>query len=122
MTVRMISLPTIDHETVSLVEPSWCAGHANHVPEYRVDLCHTGPEHDLTFDGAAFLTTALTQDPYAIDPERRRTGLYVEQADFSATLDPAEVRQLAATLTVHAMHLRTLADQLTAIRAEERAQ
>ncbi|WP_328488248.1 DUF6907 domain-containing protein [Streptomyces zaomyceticus] len=116
---RTLSLATIDHETVSLTEPSWCTGHTGQVPGYRVDICHTGPEHEFAFEGDTLLIATLTQDPFATDAERRGTGLYVEQTGWTATLDPAEVRKLAASLTVHAMHLRTLAEQLAAIRAVE---
>ncbi|WP_053643541.1 MULTISPECIES: DUF6907 domain-containing protein [unclassified Streptomyces] len=116
---HLITLPTIDHGDVTLPEPGWCTGHAGHIPGYRVDLTHFGTQHDLTFEGNTLLVAMLSQDPFATVAERRRTGLYVELADFSGTLDPAEVRQFAATLTVHAMHLRRLADDLAVIQAEE---
>ncbi|MFE6817080.1 DUF6907 domain-containing protein [Streptomyces sp. NPDC057677] len=124
----MITLPTTDHGDVTLSEPGWCTGHANHIPGYRVDLTHTGTVHDLTFEGATILDAMFSQFPHSTDPEGRpdparcRTGLYIAQVGYSATLNPAEVRQFAATLTVHAMHLRTLADQLEAIRAREAGQ
>ncbi|MFD5105701.1 DUF6907 domain-containing protein [Streptomyces cinereoruber] len=114
-----ITLPTIDHGPVTLPEPGWCTGHAGHVPGHRVDLSHRGTVHDLTFEGAPFLDAMLSQFPYASDPEYHRTGLYIAQTDFSGTFDATEVRQLAATLTVHAMHLRRLADELAVIQAEE---
>ncbi|MGW1252552.1 DUF6907 domain-containing protein [Streptomyces sp. NPDC002535] len=116
---RLITLPTSDHGDVTLPEPGWCTGHTGRPVGYRIDLTHTGPEHTFAFAGDTLLVAMLSQDPFVADPERRRTRLYVEQTSYSAALDPAEVRQLAAALTVHAMHLRTLADQLTALRAEE---
>ncbi|MFG2837046.1 DUF6907 domain-containing protein [Streptomyces zaomyceticus] len=116
---RTITLSTLDHGPVSLPEPGWCTGHANRVPGYRIDLTHTGAEHTFAFASDTLLVAMLSQDPFVTDPERRRPRLYVEQTGYSASLDPAEVRQLAAALTVHAMHLRTLADQLTTLRAEE---
>ncbi|MFI8510475.1 DUF6907 domain-containing protein [Streptomyces sp. NPDC085460] len=116
---RHVDLTTIDHETVRLVEPEWCTGHADHTPCHRVDLAHTGAERRLAYGSDDLLIAMLTQDPYAKDPERRRTGLYVEQTGWAATLDPDGVRRLAATLTVHAMHLRQLADRLARLGDEE---
>lgn len=118
-TPRAITLATIDHETVRLAEPSWCVGHAEHVPCHLVDLSHTGPEHTFAFAGSTLLVAMLTQDPFATDPDRCQVGLYVEQTGYAATLDFAGIRQYAAALTVHAMHLRTLADELAAINAGE---
>ncbi|MFH9728326.1 DUF6907 domain-containing protein [Streptomyces sp. NPDC017254] len=116
---RPITLPTLDHGNVTLPEPGWCTGHSGRTPGYRIDVTHTGAEHAFAFAGDTLLVAMLSQDPFVPDPDRRRTGLYVEQTGYSATLDPTDVRQLAATLTVHAIHLRTLADQLAAIQAEE---
>ncbi|MFB7936055.1 DUF6907 domain-containing protein [Streptomyces sp. NPDC056049] len=116
---RPITLDTLDHGPVTLPEPGWCTGHADHTPCHRVDLTHTGAEHRLAFGDADLFAAMLSQDPYAPDPERRRTGLYVEQTGWAATLDPDGVRRLAATLTVHAMHLRQLADQLARLSDEE---
>ncbi|MFG3492983.1 DUF6907 domain-containing protein [Streptomyces sp. NPDC047972] len=114
-----VTLDTSDHGPVTTQEPTWCLGHSARTPGYRIDLTHTGAEHTFAFASDTLLVAMLSQDPFVTDPERRRTRLYVEQTGYSAALDPAEVRQLAAALTVHAMHLRTLADQLTALRAEE---
>ena len=118
----MVTVQTCDHGAVQLLEPPWCRGHAVGTPGYRIDLTHTGPEHSFAFAGETLLLAMLSQPPFVVAPERRGTGLYVEQTGYSATLDPVEVRQLAAALTVHAMHLRTLADQLAAIRAMEVAE
>ncbi|MFD4320131.1 DUF6907 domain-containing protein [Streptomyces sp. NPDC058548] len=115
---HLITLTTTDHGEITLPEPGWCTGHTGPVG-YRIDLTHTGAEHTFDFAGDTLLVAMLSQDPFVTDPERRRTRLYVEQTSYSATLDPVEVRQLAASLTVHAMHLRALADQLAAIQAEE---
>lgn len=116
---RTITLATLDHGAVTLPEPGWCTGHLEHRPVHRVDLTHFGAEHAFAFDGSTLLTARFAQTPYANDPGARGTGLYVEQTQFAATLNYAEIRQFAAALTVHAMHLRTLADQLAAIQAEE---
>ncbi|TXS08100.1 hypothetical protein EAO70_35515 [Streptomyces sp. adm13(2018)] len=114
-----VTLDTSDHGPVTTQEPDWCLGHSARAPGYRIDFTHRGAEHTFAFASDTLLVAMLSQDPFVTDPERRRTRLYVEQTGYSASLDPAEVRQLAAALTVHAMHLRTLADQLTTLRAEE---
>lgn len=115
---RTVTVPTVEHGPIRLACPAWCLGH-DQALQHRADIAHAGTEHWLTFEGETLLTAALSQDPYATNTEARRTGLYVEQTGYAATLDPAEVRQLAAALTLHAMHLRTLAEQLAAIRARE---
>ena len=113
---RTVTLPTLDHGIVTLPEPAWCTGHADHRPEYRVDLTHFGPEHSFAFEGEQLLIAKLAQAPFVED---EATGLLVEQTGYAATLDPTRLRMLAAALTVHAVHLRTLAEQLAAIRAGE---
>lgn len=119
---RTVTLHTLDHGPVTLPEPSWCLGHADHVLCDRVDLSHTGAEHRLAFGSDDLLVVMLGQDPYAKVPERRGTGLYVEQTGWAATLDHEGVRRLAATLTVHAMRLRQFADQLARLGDEEAGQ
>lgn len=116
--IRSITLPTADHGPVTLPEPSWCVGHTDHRPDtYRVDLDHKGPEHLLRHGGEPLWTAFLGQAPYASRPEHRGIGLFVEQASYAHTLDPASLYDLAASLDAHADQLRDLADQLTAILA-----
>ncbi|MFE7803998.1 DUF6907 domain-containing protein [Streptomyces sp. NPDC057430] len=115
---RTVTLPTIDHGDITLPEPAWCTGHADHIPGYRVDLAHTGPEHHFAFEGEQLLVAMLTQYPLS-DALSTDVGLFVEQTGYARTLDPVRLRMLAAALTVHAMHLRTLADELAAIHGNE---
>lgn len=112
---RTVTLDTLDHGPVTLSEPGWCTGHSGHQPCHRADIAHTGTEHHFAFDGEQLLVAMLTQNPLA--ENQSGVGVYVEQTDYTRTLDPAGLRQLAAALTVHAMHLRTLADELAAIKA-----
>ncbi|MFE5296421.1 DUF6907 domain-containing protein [Streptomyces sp. NPDC056632] len=116
---RHVEVSTTDHGTVGFTCPPWCVGHTEHQPCFREDISHTGPEHAFAFEGSTLLVAMLTQSPYAADADLRRAGVHVEQTGYWATLDYAGLRQLAAALTVHAMHLRTLADELAAIRAGE---
>jgi hypothetical protein len=117
---RTVTLPTEDHGDVTLPEPSWCAGHADHRPDsYRVDLTHKGPEHRLHHQGQLLWTVFLGQAPCATAPDHRGVGLYVEQSSYALTLDPNGLYDLAATFETHADRLRALADQLAAILAED---
>ena len=118
-TNRHVTLTTIDHGDITLPEPTWCTGHADHQPCQRVDLVHLGTEHHFSFDGDDLMVAMQAQYPYAVDAARQAVGVFVEQADYASTLDYKGLRQLAAALTVHAMHLRTLAEQLAAICAGE---
>lgn len=113
-----VTLVTVDHGPVTMPEPTWCAGHADHRPEtYRVDLDHKGPEHHLTHDGEALWVALLTQAPYATLPEHRGLGVYVDQQDYAYTLDPAGLYALAASMDTHADRLRDLADRLAVLLA-----
>ncbi|MET9129788.1 MULTISPECIES: DUF6907 domain-containing protein [Streptomyces] len=117
---RTVVLATLDHGDVILPEPAWCVGHADHRPDsYRVDLCHTGSEHQLTHDGELLWTASLGQAPCASRPQGRTLGVYVAQDGYARTLDPVGLYDLASTLDAHADHLRELADQLAALLNEE---
>lgn len=113
---RAITLPTEDAGDVTLPEPSWCVGHADHRPDtYRVDLDHKGLEHRLTHNGDLLWSAFIGEAPFASRPETRGPGLFIEEASFARTLGPAEVYDLAATFEAHADRLRELADQLADI-------
>ncbi|WP_326583322.1 hypothetical protein OG889_32735 [Streptomyces sp. NBC_00481] len=116
--LRTVTLLTIDHGSVTLPEPSWCTGHADHRPDtHRADILHTGPTHRLTHNGQPLgralifqapcseLTTSAVQASVVLDFEPHRgfdaVGLY----DLAASLDAAADR------------LRGLADQLHAVLA-----
>ncbi|TXS30743.1 hypothetical protein EAO71_20330 [Streptomyces sp. ms191] len=112
--MRTVTLPTTDHGDVTVPEPRWCTGHAVHRVGDRTGINHTGPEHRFAFGDSVLMIAMLSQYPCA-EHASRDTGVYVEQTGYAATLDPTRLRHLAAALTVHAMHLRTLAEQLAAI-------
>ena len=115
---RTVTLATSDHGNVTLPEPSWCRGHADHRPDTdRVDLAHDGHEHHLTHNGERLWTALIGQSPYASRPEHRGVGVYVTQEGYERTLDPAGLYDLAASLDAHADQLRGLADQLARILA-----
>ncbi|MFJ1808525.1 MULTISPECIES: DUF6907 domain-containing protein [unclassified Streptomyces] len=114
---RTVTLPTIDAGDVTIPEPSWCVGHADHRPDsYRADLDHKGPEHRLTHRGERLWTAFVGQAPYASIPAARSLGVFVEQGNYARTLDPVGLYDLAATFEAHADRLRELADQLPGLR------
>lgn len=112
MTNRTVTLPTSDHGPVTMPEPAWCAGHADHRPDsLRADLLHLGPDVRLTFRGRLLIDAGLVQSPYGIAPA---PGISVHEV---GPLNPREVYELAAALDSYADRLRDLADQLAAILA-----
>lgn len=115
MTNRTVTLPTIDHGPVTILEPSWCVGHAGHDPQtYRADLLHSGPDVAFTFQGRHITDACLVQSPCA-DTSSRVPGVSVSV--IGRTLDPASLYELAARMDGYADRLRDLADELTAILA-----
>ncbi|MDX2843152.1 hypothetical protein PV377_30120, partial [Streptomyces ipomoeae] len=112
-----ITLPTEDHGLVTLPEPAWCTGHADHRPDtHRADILHKGPDVALHFHGAEIIAAGLAQSPCAtIDTPGlggRTVGVSVSPVD--RTLNPVQLYSLAAALDSYADQLRGLADQLTA--------
>lgn len=115
---RTITLPTADHGSVTLDEPSWCIGHADHRPDTaRVDLTHCGPAVGCTFLGIEVFTAELVASPYSTSTTSELGGPTpgVSVWPLGRTLNPTQLYGLAATLDGYADRLRDLADQLTAI-------
>ncbi|MFG3231803.1 DUF6907 domain-containing protein [Streptomyces antibioticus] len=120
MTNRTVTLPTLDHGPVTLPEPAWCAGHADHRPDTaRADLIHCGPPAALTYLGIDVFTAELVASPYASTTIPRLGGPTpgVSIDPLGRTLDPADLYDFAARLDTYADRLRALADQLDAILA-----
>ena len=112
---RTIVLPTEDHGPITLPEPAWCRGHADHLDDsHRCDLTHFGHEHRLTFNGIELFRLMLAQTPHA-DQADRETCAYVEQSGFTGSLDPVGLYDLAASLDHAADHMREFADRLASI-------
>ncbi|GAQ69700.1 hypothetical protein T45_01431 [Streptomyces turgidiscabies] len=116
---RTITLPTTDHGDVTIPEPSWCAGHDDHRPGYRVDLSHKGPDVTLAFHGAEVINACLVRSPYAtlVDPALGGPTPGVSVYPPGRTLTPVDLYSLAAALDTYADRLRDLADELTALLA-----
>ncbi|MEU8532086.1 DUF6907 domain-containing protein [Streptomyces parvulus] len=113
---RTVTLPTTDHGDVTLPEPSWCAGHNDHRPQYRTDLAHTGPDVLLKFRGRVLSEACLDQAPLA---EAASRDVQVSVSLTGTALDARGVYELAAELDTYADRLRALADQLLVILAGE---
>jgi hypothetical protein len=111
-----VTLATEDFGDVTLEEPSWCVGHADHRPGvYRCDLTHYGTETVLAYQGAPLFRVMLAESPFATRPEQRAVVAYIEQADHTGDFTATGLYDLAATLDTHADRLRDFADQLDTI-------
>ncbi|MEV6116611.1 hypothetical protein AB0L59_30090 [Streptomyces sp. NPDC052109] len=109
---RTVTVHTLDHGNVTVPEPAWCTGrHEQDVD--RADLTHYGPELRLHFRGEHLWTAMLAQAPYSPSP---LPSVYVEQTGYTATLDPAGLRELADAEQAHAGYLRRLARDLEALQ------
>lgn len=116
---RTVTLATADHGDVTLVEPSWCVGHAHHDPHTAyADIIHSGPDIALTFRHAFLLTACLVQSPHTAPRAPRHGGPVpgVSVHPVGETLDPMGLYDLAADLVSYAARLRRLAVELNEIR------
>ncbi|WP_217553104.1 hypothetical protein [Streptomyces sp. GbtcB6] len=115
---RTITLATSDHGPVTLEEPSWCSGHADHDPEMlRADLIHVGPLAECVYLGRNLLAAEIVQSPFATSsvPELGGRTAGVSVFPLGKTLTPVQLYDLAATLDTYADRLRDMADQLARI-------
>lgn len=114
---RIVTLVTTDHGKITLPEPAWCTGHADHRPGFRCDILHCGPDVALAFRGVHISAACLVQAPFSnvVAPENSGRQPGVSVSAISKTLDPAGLYELAAAFDGYADRLRDLADELTAI-------
>ncbi len=118
---RLITLTTADHGPVTLPEPSWCRGHADHRPgTYRCDLTHYGTETVLSHEGAEVFRVMVCESPYSTRPEDRGVVAYLEERGYTGEFTPTGLYDLAAALDGHADRLRDFADQLSRLLGEQR--
>ncbi|MGW3813451.1 DUF6907 domain-containing protein [Streptomyces sp. NPDC005046] len=118
---RTVTLATADHGPVTVEEPSWCAGHAHHDPEtLRVDLIHASAVVECVHLGRTLLAAEIVQSPYAesSDPHLGGRATGVSVYPLGQTLDPTELYGLAADLDRFSDKIRSLADQLDALRGD----
>ncbi|MFI1470619.1 DUF6907 domain-containing protein [Streptomyces wuyuanensis] len=121
MTVpRIVTVPTIDHGPVQLVCPPWCTGH-DQTPQYRVDLAHVGPEQPFRVEtsrgSVETMLAVLEQRPFTETAPGRSVFVNLQIDAEAYPCSPEQLDQAAAALVVHATHLRSLARQLSMLRA-----
>ncbi|GAB2328467.1 DUF6907 domain-containing protein [Streptomyces variabilis] len=116
---RTVTLSTTDHGDVTIPEPSWCAGHAGHIPDPLSDILHCGPPVVFSFRGLEITDACIVQSPFSTTeiPELCSSTPGVSVSVIARTLDPAGLYELAAAFDGYADRLRALADELTAILA-----
>ncbi|MEV7683447.1 hypothetical protein AB0O64_33635 [Streptomyces sp. NPDC088341] len=112
--IRTVTLQTLDHGQITIPCPDWCVGH-NGPPQFRVDTLHNGPDRLLSYGDEPLLFASLSLAPFG--GGSHEPGLYVEDAGFARTLDPAEVNELADALVEHATQLRAMARTLATLLA-----
>ena len=123
-TARTVTLRTIDHGDITIPEPAWCAGHPSPDPEHRIDISHVGKTHPFNLHTSRGPITAMLatveQRPFIGDRfPGTDTFVNVEICGDWYPSDPQQLQELAAALVVHATHLRTLARELSALKAGE---
>lgn len=117
---RTVTLSTIDHGDVTLPEPSWCVGHADHRPgARRADILHRGPDVAFAFRGEPVMVAALAHSPFitAEAPELDSATPGISMTPVGRLLDARAVYELAAALDGYADLLRALADELSSVVA-----
>lgn len=115
MANRTVTLPTTDHGTVTLSEPAWCVGHADHQPVNRADILHSGPKRHLAYGGQPIGYAQLFQGPCAEESTREVQASVVLIFEPRRGYDPTDLYCLAVALDSYADQLRDLADELTTI-------
>lgn len=116
----IVTVPTLDHGSVPLVCPDWCAGHESE-PQYRTDLFHESREQqlDLPVRGgtAELLAVGFEQRPFT-DGWMGTTPFV--NVGFGGDYHPVRVDGLEAmadALDQHAATLREYAHQLAVLLA-----
>ncbi|MGW1892126.1 DUF6907 domain-containing protein [Streptomyces sp. NPDC002004] len=123
---RTVTVPTIDHGDVTITCPSWCVGHQDDAPLYRVDITHVGPDESLALPTsrgpATHLITTLEQRPFTERPPGIGTFVNVFiDSDWYPT-GPIGLDAMADALVEHAAELRARARRLSALCARGESQ
>ncbi|MFF1743890.1 DUF6907 domain-containing protein [Streptomyces mirabilis] len=103
-------------KSLEIDEPDWCIGHRDDLAQYKVDITHYGPGTVVGANGFDLFSARLGQSPFA-DLATRDLVLYIEQIQFTASLNPDEVEALADALVQAATSLRALGHEFAAILA-----
>jgi hypothetical protein len=115
-----VTLQTLDHGEITIPEPAWCQGHDGEQIVQRVDVTHVGRTvaAELETDGGTieFLPARISWGPFA---ELRPEPYPLADVDDFPGMDPAQLRELAAELGMHAGRLYRLSNQLDRMRRGE---
>jgi hypothetical protein len=112
-----VTLTTLDHGEITIPEPDWCTGHDGEQIVQRVDVTHVGRTvaAELELDGGTveFLPARISWGPFAeLQPE----PYPLADVDDFPGMDPAQLRELAAEVALHAGRLYRLSNQLDRLR------
>ncbi|MBN0043101.1 hypothetical protein JS756_03020 [Streptomyces actuosus] len=113
---RTATVSVLVAKALEIDEPDWCAGHHDDRAQYKVDITHYGPEHNVAAHDYGLFKAMLAQSPYA-ERASRDVALYIEQQDITGSYTPDEAEQLADALVACADQLRALGRELAAILA-----
>ncbi|MFD3521654.1 DUF6907 domain-containing protein [Streptomyces sp. NPDC058653] len=120
-----VTIPTARHGDVTTGCPDWCTGHTEeHPPIARVDITHTSEPVDFNADTdngrVEVLSLMVQQWPFATAEADREVAATVIGPGDDVRCGPKQLRQIAAALTVHSIHMNTVAAQLAELRRETR--
>lgn len=112
-----VTLQTLDHGQVVVGEPAWCLGHDGEPIGHRADITHKGRWISAEFESdrgpVPFLPACISWAPFSeLHPE----PYPVADVDEFPPMDPAQLRELAAEVAVHAGRLYRLSNQLERLR------
>lgn len=118
---RTVTVPTRDHGDVTIPCPDWCTGEYHQRRGARVDITHTSADicfNVETSDGPVTAMRAVfEQRPFTEREPGRGVFVAVELDGEWYPCSPQQLDRIAAALTVHSVHLRTLAQQLAVLQA-----
>ncbi|WP_329340762.1 hypothetical protein OG252_33310 [Streptomyces sp. NBC_01352] len=108
-----VTLDTLDHGRITIPEPVWCRGHDGEQVVRRVDITHVGATTAGEFEGVEFLPARISWGPFA---ELRPEPYPLADVDEFPSMEPDELRELAAEVGLHAGRLYAKANELDRIR------
>ncbi|MFF9861103.1 DUF6907 domain-containing protein [Streptomyces tendae] len=112
-----VTLQTLDSGEVTIREPAWCIGHDGEEILHLRDVSHEGPAVAAEFTTARgteeILPAQLSWGPFG---ELQAEPQPVVSVAGMPSMGPAELRDLAAEVALHAGRLYSLANQLDRIR------
>jgi hypothetical protein len=111
-----IIIRTLDKGEVTIGEPDWCLGHEGEPVGYFADVTHHGPPVVLEFDGEQLLAARISWGPFA---ELRPEPYPVVDVEELHSLDPEQLRELAAKVASYAGDLYRLAVDAERLRGYE---